>query len=58
MAGDGNQHFTITTVENLSSVVAAATDYDGEWLTSGGVVGCRVTVNDIVRLAEKPRGMY
>jgi hypothetical protein len=45
-------------VEDLSSVVAKAIDYDGEWPTLGGVVGSRVIVNDMVGLAEKLRGMY
>ena len=45
-------------MEDLSSVVAKAIDYHGEWPMLGGVVGSCVTVNDMVGLAEKLRGMY
>lgn len=53
---DGEQHFTVTTVEDLSSVVAEALDYEGEWPVVGGVAGSRVTVNELVALAERLRG--
>ncbi|KAH7073162.1 hypothetical protein FB567DRAFT_537185 [Paraphoma chrysanthemicola] len=56
VVGDGDQHFTTTTVEDLSSVVAEAIDYKGEWPVRGGVAGSRVTVMQLIKLAENLRG--
>jgi hypothetical protein len=55
---DGNQYFTSTTVEDLSSLVAEALDYEGEWPVRGGIAGSRISVTELIGLAEKLRGMY
>ncbi|KAH6612513.1 nmrA-like family protein-like protein [Boeremia exigua] len=56
IVGDGRQVFTTTTVEDFSSAVAQSLDYEGTWPVNGGVVGSRITVAELVKLAEKLRG--
>lgn len=53
---EGNQSFTTTTVEDFSSVVAEALDFEGKWPVTGGIVGSRITTKELVELAETLRG--
>jgi nucleoside-diphosphate-sugar epimerase len=54
--GDGQDYLSLTTVQDLAKVVAAAIDYDGEWPEVGGVRGGRITVSDLIKLGEDIRG--
>jgi hypothetical protein len=48
---------TLTTIQDVTAVVARAVDYDGEWPVIGGVCGDRVTVSQILAIGEKVRGV-
>ncbi|KAK2751973.1 hypothetical protein FQN55_008715 [Onygenales sp. PD_40] len=50
---------TLTTVADLAGVVVRAVEYEGEgrkWPVEGGVVGNRVTMREVVEVAERVRG--
>ncbi|KFY08433.1 hypothetical protein V492_06231 [Pseudogymnoascus sp. VKM F-4246] len=54
---DGHDfHMTFTTVQDLAGVVTQAVDYDGEWPTTGGIRGNRVSVSQILKIGEEIRG--
>ncbi|KAK1756298.1 hypothetical protein QBC47DRAFT_451855 [Echria macrotheca] len=57
---DGQQdaRITLTTVSDLTRVVAAAIDYEGEWPVDGGIRGEELTVAEIIALGEKLRGPF
>ena len=57
IVGDGQHAFTTTTIEDFSSVVADSLDYEGVWPVNGGIVGSRITVAELVKMAQKLRGM-
>lgn len=48
---------TLTTVADAAAVIARAVDYEGEWPTTGGICGNRVSVSQIIEIASKVRGM-
>jgi hypothetical protein len=48
--------YTLTTVQDLTNVVAAAVDYEGEWPEIGGVKGNEVTDEVILEIGERVRG--
>ena len=47
---------TLTTAQDLATVVARAVEYDGEWPVTGGVCGNKVTISQILEIGEKVRG--
>lgn len=47
---------TLTTVQDLAAVVVQAVEYEGEWPVSGGVKGCEVSFEELIRLGEEIRG--
>ncbi|PGH00862.1 hypothetical protein AJ80_09114 [Polytolypa hystricis UAMH7299] len=53
---DGAQWTVITSVEDVAKVVALAIDYPGKWPETGGIVGTRIQVKDLISLAQKVRG--
>jgi hypothetical protein len=54
--GDGNDQISLTTVQDLGAVVAAAIDYEGEWPEVGGVRGGQITLSELIKLGEEIRG--
>lgn len=56
---DGHEDaiLTFTTVQDIAGVVARAVDYEGEWPTSGGISGNRVTISQVLKIGEKVRGL-
>lgn len=54
--GDGNTPITLTTVNDVASVVAEAIEYRGEWPVIGGISGFQTTVGGLIQLGEKLRG--
>jgi nucleoside-diphosphate-sugar epimerase len=54
--GDGEDRMSLTTVQDLAKVVAAAVEYEGEWPEIGGVCGGQITISELIRLGEKVRG--
>jgi nucleoside-diphosphate-sugar epimerase len=55
---DHDAIMTFTTVKDLAAVVARAIDYDGEWPTIGGISGNRIPISQIIKIAEKVRGLF
>lgn len=56
--GDGDSPITLTTVNDIASVVTEAIDYLGEWPVIGGISGTQTTVGGLIRLGEKLRGTF
>ncbi|KAH6975167.1 hypothetical protein BKA56DRAFT_490115 [Ilyonectria sp. MPI-CAGE-AT-0026] len=56
--GDGDSPVTLTTVNDIASVVTEAIDYPGEWPVTGGISGTQTTVGGLIRLGEKLRGDF
>ncbi|VUC26882.1 unnamed protein product [Clonostachys rosea] len=54
--GSLDDQLTFTTAHDVAAVVARAIEYEGEWLPVGGVQGSRVTVEELIRIAESVRG--
>jgi hypothetical protein len=54
--GDGEDQLSLTTVQDLSAIVAAAIDYEGEWPEVDGVRGGQITASDLIKLGEEIRG--
>lgn len=53
---DENDHWVLTTVQDLAKVVAHAIDYEGEWSEKGGVRGERISIKQLLQIAEGIRG--
>ncbi|KAG9230359.1 hypothetical protein BJ875DRAFT_431810 [Amylocarpus encephaloides] len=49
---------TLTTVQDIARVVAAAVEVESEWPEIGGIRGNRVTVSQILEIGEKIRGPF
>lgn len=47
---------TFTTVGDIANIVALAVGYEGTWPTVGGITGQRITVRELLGLAESVRG--
>ena len=47
---------TLTTVQDLAKVVAAAIDYEGEWPEVGGIRGGQITISKLLELGGEIRG--
>ena len=55
--GTGQELITLTQVEDLARFVAASLDIpDGRWPYISGVVGMRISISDLIRMAEGIRG--
>ncbi|KAG5796171.1 hypothetical protein H9Q69_004784 [Fusarium xylarioides] len=55
---DADAPITLTTVRDMSQVVAQALEYNGVWPTVGGIQGTAFTVSELIALAEKLRGPF
>ncbi|GKU07437.1 unnamed protein product [Fusarium langsethiae] len=55
---DGDAPITLTTVRDMSRLVAQALEYDGVWPTVGGMQGTVTTVSGLIALGEKLRGPF
>ncbi len=57
---DGHEDaiMTLTAAADLAAIVARAVDYSGEWPTTGGIQGNRVTFSRVIQIGEKIRGMH
>jgi hypothetical protein len=54
--GDGTDKFSLTAIQDVSAVVAAAIDYPGEWPEIGGIRGGQITSAQLIKLGEEIRG--
>ncbi|KAM0390708.1 hypothetical protein ACHAPZ_011589 [Fusarium culmorum] len=55
---DGDAPITLTTVRDMSRLVAQALEYNGVWPTVGGMQGTVTTVSGLIALGEKLRGPF
>lgn len=57
---DGHEDaiLTLTTVSDLSEIIARAVEYEGAWPRHGGIRGNRLTFSDILRIGETVRGKH
>ncbi|GKU09182.1 unnamed protein product [Fusarium langsethiae] len=55
---DGDAPITLTTVRDMSRLVAQALEYNGVWPTVGGMQGTVTTVPGLIALGEKLRGPF
>lgn len=51
-----DQHMNFTTVQDIGGVVARAVEYEGNWPVVGGMRGSRVTIRELLKIAERIRG--
>ena len=58
VVGDGEALLTLTTVQDLAKVVAAAVDYEGAWPEIGGIQGGKITKAKLLELGGKIRGKF
>ena len=58
MIADGFEDaiMTLTSIADVASIVARAVEYEGEWPTTGGIQGNRVTFSQIIEIGEQVRG--
>jgi hypothetical protein len=56
VVGHGDPQVTLTTVQDLAKVIAAAIDYEGAWPETGGIRGGQITIANLIKLGEKLRG--
>ncbi len=54
--GSDDVYITLTTVEDLVSVVVRAVEYEGTWPVVGGIKGDAITVGNLMKLGERVRG--
>lgn len=50
-------YITLTKVQDLAQVVARAISFEGKWPTVGGVKGTDISLEQLISLGEKVRGM-
>ena len=55
--GDGNKKLVYTAVEDVGEFVAHVLDVTDPWPETLNIVGCTVTHNELVAIAEKIRGV-
>ena len=48
--------WTLTTLADLAAIVTLAVDYEGEWPTTGGITGNRLTASEIIEIGKAVRG--
>lgn len=56
MVGDGDWPLTLTTVQDMCSIVADALEFEGEWPHEGGICGTQTTGAGLIALGERIRG--
>ncbi|KAK5658907.1 hypothetical protein OQA88_1721 [Cercophora sp. LCS_1] len=49
---------TLTLVRDIANLVAQAVDYPGSWPKNGGISGNRLTISELLTLAERIRGPF
>ena len=54
--GSLDDDITYTTINDFVNIIARAIDYEGTWPTVGGISGHRITVRELLALAEVVRG--
>lgn len=52
---DGNYPFVLTSVADVSAILARALDDDKHWPAIGGMQGCRTNINELLALGKKIR---
>jgi hypothetical protein len=48
---------TLTTVADAAAVIARAVGYDGNWPTTGGICGNKLSISQILEIGNRIRGM-
>ncbi|MCJ1471918.1 hypothetical protein MMC13_000559 [Lambiella insularis] len=54
--GGDDDRITLTTVQDLSNIVARAVEYKGEWPVVGGIRGTEISIGQLLALGERVRG--
>lgn len=54
--GSDGARISLSTAEDLASVVARAVEYEGEWPVVGGIRGTDLTLAQLIALGERVRG--
>jgi len=54
---ESDNQVTLTAVQDLGRVVAAAIDFEGEWPETGGIRGGQIKLSELIKLGERLRGM-
>jgi hypothetical protein len=55
LAGGEQDHITLTTVQDVASIVARAVEFEGEWPIVGGIRGTELSIGELIALGEKVR---
>lgn len=50
-------HFSMTTMDDVTKIVAKAVEYEGVWPEVGGIRGDNISQQELIALGEKIRGM-
>ncbi|KAH7389446.1 hypothetical protein DE146DRAFT_664146 [Phaeosphaeria sp. MPI-PUGE-AT-0046c] len=53
---DGNYHFALTPISDISEMLALALDDPRPWPVIGSMEACRTTINELLALGKKIRG--
>lgn len=56
--GSLDDEMTFTSINDIANVVVRAVEFEGDWPPVGGISGTRITQGELLRLAEKVRGMF
>jgi hypothetical protein len=57
LVDDGEAVLSLVTAQDAAKVTALAVEYEGEWPIVSGIKGADITLNDLVALGEKVRGI-
>jgi hypothetical protein len=53
---DGNTPIALTTISDISEILALALEDPRPWPTDGGIRGCLTTINELVAIGKEVRG--
>lgn len=56
--GSGNEKFTVTYSEDLARFIVRLIDTDEKWPQRGFLSGSDISVNELMEIAERIRGMH
>jgi hypothetical protein len=53
-----NDRMSFITVEDFTKVIVQAVEFEGEWPVIGGIRGTDISIENLIALGEKVRGMF
>ncbi|KAK4501345.1 hypothetical protein PRZ48_007153 [Zasmidium cellare] len=56
LEGGEDDRITLTTAQDLASVVVKAIEYEGEWPIVGGITGTELSIRELLEIGERVRG--